>query len=296
MFVPFKHHATRIMHYRILYKLLILIFLSINIIAQPYLDLGQAAYQNSPGKDPESFSHFRAQVNFPIVLKDSSIILINPVWEERWFQIAPQTDQQHFRGSITWLTYSRDISAKWSAMAAFIPRWNGEPEVQFSKGFQAGGALLMTYHKNAGLSYKFGLYYNREFWGNFFIPLLGIDWTINKKQKLFGILPGYLIYENRLSKTISWGGNFRTFTSSYRLKSNTSSSVNFTRIDDNQLGAYADFYLTRKIVLSTETGYSIMRKIRTGYNHTSKDQYNVLSNNSAPYFRVTFQYRLRLDK
>jgi len=279
-----------------LISLLIILLMSDQVMSQPYLDLVQAAYQNSPGKDPESFSHFRAQVNMPIVLKDSGIFLINPIWEERWIRINPQSDQQHLRGFITWLTYTRYIASKWEMTAAFIPRWNGEPEIQFSKGFQAGVAILMMYHKNANLSYKLGVYYNREFWGNFFIPLLGIDWTINKKQRLFGILPGYLTYENRLSKTISWGGNFRTFTNSYRLKTNTASTANFTRIDDNQLGAYADFYLTRKIVLNAEAGYSILRKIRTGYNKTSEDQYNTLSSNSAPYFRVALQYRLRLDK
>ena len=279
-----------------LISLLVILSMSDQVMSQPYLDLVQAAYQNSPGKDPESFSHFRAQVNMPIVLKDSGIFLINPIWEERWIRINPQSDQQHLRGFITWLTYTRYIASKWEMTAAFIPRWNGEPEIQFSKGFQAGVAILMMYHKNANLSYKLGVYYNREFWGNFFIPLLGIDWTINKKQRLFGILPGYLTYENRLSKTISWGGNFRTFTNSYRLKTNTASTANFTRIDDNQLGAYADFYLTRKIVLNAEAGYSILRKIRTGYNKTSEDQYNTLSSNSAPYFRVALQYRLRLDK
>ena len=276
--------------------LLVILLISDQVMSQPYLDLVQAAYQNSPGNDPESFAHFRAQVNMPIVLKDSGIFLINPIWEERWIRINPQSDQQHLRGFITWLTYTRFIAPKWEMTAAFIPRWNGEPDIQFSKGFQAGVALLMMYHKNANLTYKLGLYYNREFWGNFFIPLLGIDWTINKKQRIFGILPGYLTYENRLSKTISWGGNFRTFTNSYRLKTNTASTANFTRIDDNQLGAYADFYLTRKIVLNAEAGYSILRKIRTGYNKTSEDQYNTLSSNSAPYFRVALQYRLRLDK
>ena len=280
-----------------LISLLVILLMSDQVMSQPYLDLIQAAYQNSPGKDPESFSHFRAQANMPIVLKDSGIFLINPIWEERWIRINPQSDQQHLRGFITWLTYTRYIASKWEMTAAFIPRWNGEPEIQFSKGFQAGVAILMMYHKNANLSYKLGVYYNREFWGNFFIPLLGIDWTINKKQRLFGILPGYLTYENRLSKRISWGGNFRTFTNSYKLGNTFSLPPvsDFIRIDDNQLGAYTDVYLTPKLALTAEAGYSILRKVRAGYGKTSKEEYIVLSNNSAPYFRITFQYRMRLD-
>lgn len=280
------------------FTLLAVIAFSGSVMAQPYLDLGQAVFQASPGGDPKTFAHFRAQANLPLIIKDSSIILINPIWEERWIQINEQSAQMHLRGFITWITYSRSLSDKWSAMIAFIPRWNGETSIQFSDGFQAGGAALLTYKKNPGLQFKIGLYYNSEFWGNFFIPLLGLDWTINKNQRLFGILPGYFTYEYRINKRFSWGGNFRTFTNSYKLGNGFSSSpaANFTRIDDNQVGAYADVYLMPKLVLNAEAGYSILRKVRTGYGKTSNDEYAVLSSNSAPYIRVTLQYRIRLDK
>ncbi len=286
------------MFYRILYTLYFLSFLSITTTAQPYLDLGQVIYQSSPGGNPKTFNHLRVQVNIPLVLKDSSVFLINPIWEERWIHINVQSNQMDLRGLITWLTYSRNISEKWSAMAAFIPRWNGESSIQFIEGFQAGGAVLMTYKKRHGLQYKFGLYYNREFWGNFFIPLLGLDWRINNKQKLFGIFPGYLTYENRISKRFSWGGNFRTFTTSYKIKPDPIANppADFIRIDDNQLGIYGDVYLQPKIVFSAEAGYSILRKVRSGYGKTSGDEYLALSKNSAPYVRLTLQYRLRLDK
>jgi Domain of unknown function (DUF6268) len=270
----------------------------ISVKAQPYLDLGQAMYSTSPGGDPKTFNHFRAQFNIPLVMKDSGVFDFNPIWEERWTRISGQSEQYHLRGFITWLTYSRNLSSKWSGMLAFVPRWNGEPDIQFSKGFQPGGAMLMTYTKRPGLQFKFGMYYNREFWGNFFIPLLGLDWTISKKQRLFGVLPGYFTYENRISKRISLGGNFRTFTNSYKI-SNTPAAeppADFIRVDDNQLGAYADVYLLPKLVLNAEAGYSILRKLRSGYGHTSSDGYNILSNNNAPYFRVTLQYRIRLDK
>ncbi len=97
---------------------------------------------------------------------------------------------------------------------------------------------------------------------------------------------------------MSWGGNFRTFTNSYKLDIRyfMPPVSDFLRIDDNQLGLYTDFYLLPKVVLNAEAGYSILRKVRAGYGNTSKDEYIVMSENSAPYFRVTLQYRLRLDK
>ncbi len=183
-------------------------------------------------------------------------------------------------------------------MVAFIPRWNGEASIQFKEGFQAGGAGLMTYKKRPGLQFKFGIYYNREFWGNFFIPFLGLDWTINNKQRLFGVLPGYLTYEYRISKRIP-GVEISAHLRIPKCLGNYYSLPpisDFIRIDDNQLGVYTDFYLSPKFVLNAEAGYSILRKVRTGYGNTSKDEYIVMSENSAPYVRIALQYRIRLDK
>ena len=278
--------------------LLLAILLYTSTQAQPYLDAVQTVYETSPGGDPKQFSHFRASANIPLVMKDSSIFVINPIWEDRWIKIYEQSEQVHLRGFITWLTYSRKIATNWSAMIAFIPRWNGQPQIQFSEGFQAGGAMLFTYQKKPELQFKFGVYFNNEFYGLRFIPLLGLDWTISKSERIFGVLPGYMVYENRISKRFAWGANFRTFTNSYKLSSDypMPPQVNFMRIDDNQLGPYVDVYLLPRIVLNAEAGYSILRKVRTGYGKTSSDEYNVLSDNSAPYIRVALQYRLRLDK
>ncbi len=263
--------------------------------AQPYLDLGQLMYHNSPGKDPAHFEHIRAQINLPVIFKDSSIFLVNPIWEERWVQAQEQSQRYHLRGLITWMTYTRRLGEKWEGMVAFIPRWNGQPEIQFKDGFQPGGAVLVTYKKRPGLTVKLGLYYNKEFFGNFFMPLAGIDWKINSRQRLFGILPGYMTYEYLINSKIAWGGNFRTFTNSYKLidKTPVDDPTSFIRIDDNQLGAYLDFYATKKIVINLEGGYSIMRKVRAGVNR--KDNMYDLSTHDGLYVKACLQYRLRFD-
>ena len=275
--------------------LIILILSSSTVAAQPYLDAAQVMYQSSPGEEPKEFRHFRAQVNVPIILKDSSIIVINPMWEERWLKPYESSNMQHYRGLISWFSFSKRLGTKWEAMLAFIPRFNGEPEVQFKEGFQAGGVLLFSYKKRPGLTFKFGGYYNTEFFGPFFWPLLGIDWKINNKQRVFAILPSYATYEYRINKKLSWGGNFRTYTNSYKVHNTPAQSlqIDYTRFNDNQLGAYMDFYLTPKIVLNSEGGYSITRSIETG---VSKDAEPFISSEkTGAYFRLAIQYRLRFD-
>lgn len=274
---------------------LLLLCTTLALRAQPYLDLGQVSFHESPGSAPDKFQHLRAQVNVPTLFRDSSVLVVNPIWEERWIRMGNADPTTHLRGAITWFTFTKRFNRKWELLTAFIPRWNGEPAVQFSDGFQAGFALAAIYKPRPGLSYRLGFYYNKEFFGNFFVPVWGIDWKINRKQRLFGMLPGFFTYENRINAKWSWGGNFRTFTNSYKTSATTPGVANgFIRIDDNQIGAYLDNYITPKLVFNLEGGYSLFRKVRSGVN--SKQDMIYLSNNSAPYIRAVLQYRLRFDK
>ncbi|HSF46650.1 MAG TPA: DUF6268 family outer membrane beta-barrel protein [Chitinophagaceae bacterium] len=277
-------------------KILLILLLSTNAAAaQPYVDAAQVTYQSSPGGEPKEFKHMRAQVNVPIIFKDSSILMINPIWEERWLKRYESSSRQHYRGMISWFSFSKRLGTKWETMLAFIPRFNGEPEVQFREGFQAGGVLLFNYKKRPGLTFKFGGYYNSEFFGPFFWPLLGIDWKINNKQRIFAILPSYATYEYRINKKLSWGGNFRTYTNSYKVYNVPGQSINidYTRFNDNQAGAYMDIYLTPKIVANAEGGYSITRRIESATSKEAKPF--IISEHSGVYFRLAVQYRLRFD-
>lgn len=275
--------------------LLALLLCSGTVYAQPYLDLGQVSYHNSPGGEPKSFQHMRAQVNVPVIFKDSSVLVVNPIWEERWFQVNETDPSYHLRALITWFTFTKRWGKKWETLTAFIPRWAGEPSVQFSDGFQAGFAVAAVYKQRPGLTYKLGVYFNKEFFGNFIVPVWGIDWKINKRQRLFGMLPGYFTYENRISPKFSWGGNFRTFTNSYRMPASSPGTPNsFIRIDDNQIGAFLDYYIAPRFVLNLEAGYSLFRKVRSGLNSKSSMVY--MSKHDGPYLRAVFQYRLRFDK
>ena len=160
--------------------------------------------------------------------------------------------------------------------------------------WQYGGVLLSTWKKNQDLSFKFGLYYNKEFFGNYFIPLVGLDWKIDSKNNLFGVLPGSMTFEHKVTSRFYYGLAFRAFTNSYREEPVDPLFVgyNYLRIDDNPLGIYADTYLSKKIVLSAEAGYTILRRYRYGYkteNIHTKTDYKC----DNFYFKASLAYRLR---
>jgi hypothetical protein len=171
----------------------------------------------------------------------------------------------------------------WSIISTVIIRKNGY-SISMNDNWQIGAVLIANFKANENLKYKLGLYVNKEFFGLFVMPLLGIDWEISKKTNLFGVLPGNLTLEHKVNKKIYAGACFRAITSSYRL------DTGYWRINENRLGAFIDIYLAKKLVLNAEAGHSVLRKVTTGV----KDQYKIdWSLNDNTYFKIAFAYRLR---
>ncbi|HRH39767.1 MAG TPA: hypothetical protein PK760_15560, partial [Flavobacteriales bacterium] len=129
------------------------------------------------------------------------------------------------------------------------------------------------------------------------MPLAGIDWRINTKWNLYGVLPGSLTLEHKIKPRFHWGASFRAYTTSFGVRDG-----DYRRINENPLGLYGDVYFTKNLVLRVEGGWCIMRKVYGGpgdslyhipdlhvrryANHRIED---------SPYLRVLLAYRIRLD-
>ncbi len=158
---------------------------------------------------------------------------------------------------------------------------------------QIGGAVLNTYLKKENLKFKFGAYYNSEFFGPFFLPLLGIDWNVNPKLNVFGVLPAGMTIEYKASpKKFHTGIMFRTITNSYDMNFTTS----FVRINDNHLKLFFDFYLPGNTVFSLEAGHSVLRKYKLGQKINTGTVYTDNKIKDGYLFKAAFYLRLRTDK
>jgi hypothetical protein len=273
---------------------------------QPFLDIVNMRYQHSPdaglngGNNSNHFSYSNVSLNLPLVFKkDSSMIVFSP-FTDRWNiygkGITDAPDQENLFYSLALpLSYIAPLSAKWTLTLTGIPRWNGYKSHWFENSFQFGASVLTTYKKSNTLRYKFGAYYNGEFFGTFLIPLVGIDWQINAKNNLFGILPGYMIFEHKVSKRFYWGASFRSINNSYQDGYVSRSTIQkYIRIQDNQLAAFTDFYLSKNIVLNLEAGHSVGRRLRLG-TEQGRPKYHVAEKmNNNLLLKASFAYRLRL--
>ena len=273
-----------------------LLFLKIEAISQPYIDVASMRYVISPAKTPNNkdeiatpLNYFNFSITAPIQFNQKKNAIILSPFFERWQTSVDSVHVFHnfHYGLVLPVSLITPISnSNWSLLTTVIVRMN-DATINRSGEWQLGGALIANYKKSAKLIYKLGVYMNGDFFGLFMVPLLGIDWQISDRENLFGILPAQLTYEYKLSKHFFTGAVFRTFTNSYH-----DSEDNYMRIDENQLGLFFDTYMGKKILLNLEAGHSILRKIRTGP-HYEIDNFWNRQDNFYIKFMIAYRFRFR---
>ncbi len=263
--------------------------------AQPYFDVVNFQFVNSPEKkflnsknNPSGINYFSAQAGLPFKLK-KDLLLFNPFYEQYnlWLQTETNTTQtlNSIGLPVTFLKQWKNPA--WKTAFVFIPRINADFKSTTQHGYQFGGAILAVYKKKENLKYKFGVYYNSEFFGPFFIPLLGIDWNINERLNLFGVLPGNLALEYKLNSSLYGGINFKSITNSYRFD-----GLSYLKISDNYMKIFLDYYVEKKFVVTLEAGHTILRKYKTGHTNEQFVQNNF---SDGMLLKVGPSYRIRLN-
>jgi hypothetical protein len=263
--------------------------------AQPYIDVLNIRYAKSPdagffqhNKNATRLNYFNASSTLPLLFHNKKDAIILSPFYEQWSAHISGVDsfqQRHF-GLVFPVSLLKSISSAWSLLLTPIVRIN-DTALNSNSRWQYGGAVLAS-HKNAGgnFTYKFGVYINVDLFGLFVMPLIGIDWRIGPRTNLFGVLPGNLTMENKLSNHFYWGATFRAITNSYADLDN-----HYWRVDENQLGLFADCYVSKNIVLNIEAGHSLFRKIRTGIKNESRTDWKA---NDNVYLKLALAYRMRL--
>lgn len=266
------------------------------VIAQPYIDVVKLNYCKSPdisffqhNKKPTDLNYFNVSTTLPVLFKNKKDTIIFSPYYEQWeakIKYVNNFRKNHF-GIALPVSFLKSIDSKWSILVTPIIRINDTAFDSKSKS-QLGGALLGSHKSPDGkFTYKFGLYINGDLFGLFVMPLLGIDWQINPKTNLFGVLPGNLMLESRLKRSLYYGVVFRAFTNSY-------TDLNrYWRVDENQVGIFGDWYLTKKIVFNIEAGHSVFRKIRTGIKNETRTDWQA---NDNMYAKLGLAYRIRFNR
>lgn len=278
-----------------LFLISILFLIPLRSFSQPYFDVANFYYQKSPtqslfhSNDNEIKSQlFFANFNVAIKLKEDYFI-INPFFEH--YQLN-YSENKKFYGIGIPLTYRKQWkNSKWQTTFAIVPRINSDLDKVDANDYQIGGALLAIYKKSESLSFKFGVYYNSEFFGPFIIPLAGLQWNESERLNIFGVLPRIMNIEYKFNKHFYGGIELNFTTNSYRYD-----DYYFIRINDNYVKIYFDTYVNKNIVITLQAGQSFNRKYRTGFRENGVTHYNNLNVNDGLIIKAGLTYRLRLNE
>jgi hypothetical protein len=259
--------------------------------SQPYIDPIQVRYLsgfNNSSSDVRSFTHFWAGGNLPIELRENTYLVLSPAYEQWQFDMA---DAEVGYPTLHGLSLPVGLitpfgESRWSLTLMPVVRTFGE-ELFGEQSFQVGAITLASYARTPTQKFSFGAYANAEFFGLFAIPLVGIDWRIDDRNYLSGVIPSNLTFEHRWTDHWYGGFLFRSPMNSFRLDNGE-----YLRLNDAQISLFSDHYLTDHLCLTLEAGYGLLRQLRTGV-----DGRNYLSEpawGDGVFLRVSAAYRVRL--
>ncbi len=284
------------------------LFVFFTCFSQPFVDILNTSFQslNTTYKDSSKLknttSNYFLNITLPIKIDSQTTVIVRFYGEN--LQTTMKSENFNLSSVILPLGLQCETkNKKWRYLGLVMPKLSGHlKEETSSKDFQLGVYGLVTYNKKPAVKFKLGFFYNREFFGNFFWPLIGIDWRVSDRFQMYGVLPSNYRLEYALLKKRFYAGlALKSYTRSYHinLKNGLVDSSNvYVRNAEVQVKAFVDFYIAKKFVLFAEFGRTINYSPKM-YWSASKEQvasfnlYSPIKDNF--FFNVGLAYRIRFD-
>jgi hypothetical protein len=284
--------------------LCLIVLFSNSIQAQPFADIITFNYQtfSAPYKEGDSKKNKTDDyvLNFfvPKEFKNGNVLLIRLNSEYIYSSIISSSG--YAIGSISLPIGFQLVTKnkKWKTVIMAVPKIAADFRDKIDKNdFQMGGIFLQNYVYSDRLKIKAGLYYNREAFGNFFMPLASIDWQATSRINFYGILPtNYKVEFNLKKNRLYTGLNFKSLTRSFRLSQNE--NLDYVRYDEMQLKLFLDCFIYKKMLLFGEAGYSLGKNpLQYIYNTKTQTAVNPVFTpvKNGLIFNIGIAYRLRFD-
>lgn len=259
-----------------------------SVCAQPYFDVAGVQYWNSPTSfhaDSVGEQSFTASLGLPINVAPRFKLIFSPAYEQR-LESGPGLPKPWKLESLSlpmnFVFYASDSTRTLSVTA--INRFNGYSRLFVDDGWQLGAAVVVSKRFGQKIWLRLGAYYNKEFFGAYFLPLVGCDWRISESWRMFGVLPSNMRLQHRISQRMNAGCFFRSPVGSFRKPDG-----GYVKQYDNQLFLYTDFRLVSNWVVVAEIGHSAFRTL---WNRNQIGEEFLESD--GPVFKCGLFYRLPL--
>lgn len=246
-----------------------LFFLVLTTNAQDYVDLVRFKYDNTPlNQFDSSTASTRVQeitldATLPIVLKNGNAFVTGFDLQSLSTKVNPTIpDLTSVYTILLKLGMNIKHSEKWSGTYMFLPKLSSDLKSIAAQDFQYGAYLLMKFKKTNHLNYQFGMYYNSELFGPFFVPLLGLYYlSPSNKLEINATLPVWADINYRFNDWFRVGMNFSAFVRSFYINEpQFVESGEYLVKSTNEPMIYLQFEPIKSLIIQTKLGYSIGRQ------------------------------------
>ncbi len=194
---------------------IILFFLASTAFSQKSIDLMTLSYRygqpqpytNSSGLATENV--FFGNFKIPLVLNKSTIWYSDLTYQ--YFNVSNSEDIQStlmpigLHGIILQTGLVKQINDRNSIQLLLAPRLMSDFSNLSPKHFQLGGIGLYEVKYQDRLTMRYGLMYNKERFGNMFVPLVYVDWSITPKWSITGLLPIFAKFNYHATEKLTFG-------------------------------------------------------------------------------------------
>lgn len=98
-----------------------------------------------------------------------------------------------------------------------VPRYMSDFKGSDSKSWQLGAIALFEHRNHERLLTRYGFLYNQELFGPLLVPLIYLDWQINDKWSVTGLMPINLKVSYKVNESLTAGFSHFGFITTYRL-------------------------------------------------------------------------------
>jgi hypothetical protein len=201
--------------------------------------------------------------NIPIVLTKRYVFLTGLTFGRSSARVSSENDNISAVYTILLkLGVNIKHNEKWTGTYLFLPKLSSDLKQISRRDFQFGGLVLIDYKKREKLKYRFGLYYNSELFGPYFVPMIGIYYkSINDKFEINATLPVWLDLNYRFAPWFRLGFNFSGLTRTFNINEpQFSENGEYLVKQTNEIFLYGQFEIQKNLIIQPKIGYSLGRR------------------------------------
>lgn len=253
------------------YILIINIFLSITeIYSQNYVDILKVTANTTPyntfdtSTSETKINHIDADITVPIKITDRISVISGLIYETIQTKLFADGNIKSFGSTTLKSGANKQFNDNWSGTMVLLPKIASDYISVGKKDFQIGAIVIMKYKKRETLNYKFGLYYNSELFGPFFVPMAGMYYlSRDKKFEANIMLPLQADVNYKLLSFMNVGCNFNGQIRSYHLTDVTPANHSaYVARSTNEFYAYLKFNVSKNISIQIKSGQSVGRSYK----------------------------------